>query len=159
MVVCLSFGLAAGVMSAFLSGAVIKDNKFRDVSCAAAFFMSVQFVSAIVAFAAFFFIGTKVNADLERTYPGLAVQPSYSVFLAVICAGLVLIGLVATSAIGNCGRNPPRSSSASSYSSGDLELGPGGSKVGAGSGNFAVRRKTTTTRVERGRRALSVGWS
>lgn len=63
MVICLAFGLVAGVISAFLSANIIKEHKFKDIACAASFFMCVQFVSSVVAFASFFFIGAKVSRE------------------------------------------------------------------------------------------------
>lgn len=39
--ICLAFGLTAGVIAAFLSAGVITRNKFKDVACASAFFMLV----------------------------------------------------------------------------------------------------------------------
>lgn len=57
-------------------------------------------MSALITFACFFFIEQKINADLKKNFPGIHVKPSLSVALAVICAGLVLLGFVTTSALG-----------------------------------------------------------
>jgi hypothetical protein len=53
-VICLAFGLCAGVITAFLSAGVITRDKFKDISCSAAFFMLVEFLTALITFACFF---------------------------------------------------------------------------------------------------------
>jgi len=105
-IVCLSTGLTAGVIAAFLSAGVIVNKRFRDIACASSFFMFVQFASALITFACMFGINSKINKNLGQTFPGLVVKPSYSAALAVLCAGLVLLGLITTSALGGCGKAP-----------------------------------------------------
>jgi hypothetical protein len=41
-IICLAFGLCAGVIAAFLSAGVITRQKFKDVACASSFFMLVE---------------------------------------------------------------------------------------------------------------------
>lgn len=105
-IICLATGLTAGVIAAFLSAGVIVNKRFRDIACASSFFMFVQFASALITFACFFGINSKINKNLGQTFPGLVVHPSYSAALAVLCAGLVLLGLITTSALGGCGKAP-----------------------------------------------------
>jgi len=68
--------------------------------------MFVQFASALITFACMFGINSKINKNLGQPFPGLVVKPSYSAALAVLCAGLVLLGLITTSALGGCGKAP-----------------------------------------------------
>lgn len=106
-IICLATGLTAGIIAAFLSAGVIVSKSFRDIACASSFFMLVQFASALITFACMFGINSKINRNLDHTFPGLAVTPSYSAALAVLSAGLVLLGFITTFILGRCGKERP----------------------------------------------------
>lgn len=122
-IISLATGLTAGVIAAFLSAGVIVNKRFREIACASSFFMLVQFTSALLTFACWFGINTKINNDLDKAFPGIFVRPSYSAFLAVICAGLVLLGFITTSALGGCGKTAARKVAEEEEESEDEEEG------------------------------------
>lgn len=139
-IICLATGLTAGVITAFLSAGVIVSKSFRDIACASSFFMLIQFASALITFACMFGINSKINKNLDQTFPGLKVTPSYSAAMAVLCAGLVLLGFIATFVLGRCGKGRP--TAADEDEDEDEEVGttapqPAGGKKGGGKAGVA----------------------